>query len=126
MQNARSHWIRKFANAFHGIYLGVVGQSSFLVHGLAAAATLSVAYLLNCQAWQWCALGLCIGLVLSLELINSALESLAKGVCHEHNEHVGRALDIASGAVLLASLVAAAIGLGIFAMQVIALSDMLG
>ncbi len=119
MKNTRSHWIRKFANAFHGIYLGVVGQSSFLFHATAAVVVLSLAYLLSCQAWQWCVLGLCIGLVLSLELINSALESLAKGVCHEHNEHVGRALDIASGAVLLASIVAAAIGLAIFAMQIV-------
>lgn len=112
-------WYNKFANALQGIRLGIVGQSSFHVHLTLAVATLGLAYVLRCEAWQWCVLGLCIGLVLSLELINSALESLAKGLCHEHNEHVGRALDIASGAVLLASCVAAAIGLSIFAMQIL-------
>ncbi len=112
-----AHWIKKFANAVNGIRQGIVGQSSFLVHLTLAAATSVVAVILHCQVWQWCVLGLCIGLVLSLELMNSAVESLAKGVCHEHNEHVGRALDIASGAVLVASLTAALIGLAIFFMQ---------
>lgn len=113
----RSHWYNKFANALRGIRLGSVGQSSFRVHLTLSAATLGLAYALHCEAWQWSVLGLCIGLVLSLELVNSSLESLAKGVCTEHNEHVGRALDIASGAVLVASCVSAVIGLGIFLMQ---------
>lgn len=114
----RSHWYNKFANAVRGIRWGVVGQSSFYVHLACAAATLVLAGILHCAPWQWCVLGLCIGLVLSLELVNSALECLAQGLCHEHNEQVGRALDIASGAVLVASCVAAMIGLAIFAMQV--------
>ncbi len=112
-----SHWYNKFANALRGIRFGIVGQSSFYVHLLFSLATFGLAYALQCAAWQWCVLGLCIGLVLSLELVNSAIESLAQGVCTEHNEHVGRALDIASGAVLLASCASAAIGLGIFLMQ---------
>lgn len=114
----RTHWYNKFANALRGIRCGIVGQSSFYVHLGCAAATLVLAAALHCEAWQWCVLGLCIGLVLSLEMVNSALESLAKGLCHEHNEQVGRALDIASGAVLVASCTAALIGLAIFATQI--------
>ncbi|MEO8272341.1 MAG: diacylglycerol kinase [Aureliella sp.] len=113
----RSHWYNKFANAVSGVRLGIVGQSSFHVHLTLSFATLGMAYALDCEAWQWCVLGLCIGLVLSLELMNSALEVLAKGVCTEHNELVGQALDIASGAVLVASCVSAAIGFAIFLMQ---------
>lgn len=112
-----THWIDKFANAFRGIRQGIVGQSSFFVHLALAFATLVLAIILHCEVWQWCVLGLCIGLVLAFELMNSAVESLAKGLCHEHNEHVGRALDIASGAVLVASIVAASIGIAIFWMQ---------
>ncbi len=99
--------------------MGTLGQSSFLVHLTLSLATLGLACALRCEIWQWCVLGLCIGLVLSLELVNSALESLAKGVCTEHNEHVGRALDIASGAVLIASCMSAVIGVGIFLMQML-------
>ncbi len=115
----KTDWTKKFTLALQGIARGTRGHSSFLVHVPAAIAVLITAGLLRCEAWQWCVLAVCIGLVLSLELVNSAIESLARGLCSEHNEHVGRALDIASGAVLVASLVAAAVGTAIFAMQVL-------
>ena len=104
------HWIQKFRNAMHGIGIGSYGQSSFSVHGAVAIAVIAIAFALRCQAWQWCVLLLCIALVMSLELVNSALELLARGLCKEHNERVGKALDVASGAVLCASLFAAIIG----------------
>ncbi len=52
--------------------------------------------------------------VVALELTNSALESLARGLTSEHNPEVGRALDMAAGAVLVASGGAAAVGLFLF------------
>mgnify|MGYP003666362594 CR=1 FL=1 len=111
------HWIAKFRNAAKGLPAGMLGQSSFAVHLAVSLAVVVLAILLECQIWQWCVLLLCMALVLSLELMNSAVESLAKGLCKEHNEHVGRSLDIASGAVLIASIFAAIVGLIVFAQQ---------
>lgn len=96
----------------------MAGQSSFAIHLPAAFLVLLTAWLLRCEIWQWCALLLSIAAVLSTELMNSAVESLAKGVCREQNQQVGAALDIASAAVLVASLLSAAIGIIIFAMQI--------
>ncbi len=110
-------WIRKFQLAFRGVWLGMRGQSSFAVHLPVAVLVLILAAVLRCHLWQWCVLIACIGMVLAAELANSALEELAKFVCAEHNPHVGRALDIASGAVLVASLSAACIGAIIFLTQ---------
>jgi diacylglycerol kinase len=107
-------WVRKFQNAFRGVVAGTRGQSSFVVHVPAAGCVLVLAAVLRCEAWQWCVLLLAIGLVLAAELANSALEELARGVCPEHNEHVGRALDIASGAVLVACSAAALVGTTVF------------
>lgn len=107
-------WLRKFHLAGRGVIVGIRGQSSFAVHLPAAVVVLVLAVILRCELWQWCALLGCIGLVLSAELGNSAIEELAKGVCAEHNPHVGKALDIAAGAVLMASLIAASIGAIIF------------
>ncbi|MCP4774306.1 MAG: diacylglycerol kinase family protein [Planctomycetaceae bacterium] len=53
---------------------------------------------------------LCIGTVLTAELFNSSLESLAKAITDQTNQHVANALDIASGAVLLMSLMASIVG----------------
>ena len=114
------HWIRKFAIALRGIRFGMSGQTSFTAHIIVGAMVLVFAAILNCSSWQWCVLLLCIGLVFSAELANSAVEELARGLCREQNENVGRALDIASGAVLVASLFAAAIGIIVLGAQLLA------
>lgn len=110
-------WVRKFYLAGRGVISGIQGQSSFAVHLPVAVLVIILAAALRCELWQWCVLLLCIGLVLSAELANSAIEELAKGLCNEPNPSVGRALDIASGAVLVASIAAACIGVIIFASQ---------
>jgi diacylglycerol kinase len=115
------HWIRKFTLAANGIRHGVHGQTSFIVHFPIGLAVIVLAVLLRCSLWQWCALLLCVGMVLAAELANSAIEELAAGLCREHNEHVGRALDIASGAVLLACITATTVGAIIFIAQIMAL-----
>ncbi len=114
------HWIRKFAIALRGIRFGMSGQTSFTAHIIVGVMVLALAVLLNCSSSQWCVLLLCIGLVFSAELANSAVEELARGLCHEKNENVGRALDIASGAVLCASLFAAVIGIIVLGSQLLA------
>lgn len=111
------HWLSKFRIAARGVLFGMRGQTSFAVHVPISLVVVVLAALLRCQLWQWCALLLCIGLVLAAELANSAIEELAAGLCPAHNDHVGRALDIASGAVLVASLMSAIVGAIIFITQ---------
>ena len=104
------HWIEKFRNAFRGMLQGAIGETSFAVHLIASLCVVGLSLWLECDVYEWSILLLCIAFVFSLELINSALESLARGLCSEQNEHVGKALDIASGAVLCASIFAAIVG----------------
>lgn len=111
------HWIDKFRNALCGVRVGIVNQSSFSVHLPMAGLVLIIAAVLRCSAIQLVVLLLCIALVLSLELMNSAVEYLARGLCREHNPEVGKALDIASAAVLVAAVISAVIGLTIFGHQ---------
>jgi diacylglycerol kinase len=55
-----------------------------------------------------------IGLVLTTELLNTALEELCDMLKDTHDPHVAKIKDLAAGAVLCASLCALAIGLIIF------------
>lgn len=112
-------WIRKFYLAGRGVIAGIKGQSSFGVHLPMALLVLALAAILRCELWQWCALIICIGLVLAAELANSAIEELAKALCKEHNPGVGKSLDIASGAVLVISIAAACVGITIFASRLV-------
>jgi diacylglycerol kinase len=60
---------------------------------------------------QWAVLALTYGLVLVAELLNSALEALTDLASPAYNPLARRAKDMAAGAVLVAALVAVAVGL---------------
>jgi diacylglycerol kinase len=115
MMNAVNRtWPDKFRDAFRGLKAGVRGQSTFLVHFLAAAAVIAAAALLQVSLCEWCLLLLCITSVLVAEMFNSALESMAKAITGESHPHLGNSLDIAAAAVLVAAIGASIIGAIIF------------
>ena len=103
-------WRDKFAEAFRGVRLGAQGQSSFFVHLFFACLAILAAIALQCDPVEWCLVVGCIGLVFTAELFNSALEMLFKGLEPAARDRVYHALDVAAGAVLVASLTAATIG----------------
>jgi diacylglycerol kinase len=106
----RPSWRDKFRVALRGIKFGIRGHSSFFVHFFFTALVLAAGIVLQCPLWEWCVLLGCIGFVLTAELFNSAIETLFRGFDGETKERTWQALDIAAGAVLLASLFAVAIG----------------
>jgi diacylglycerol kinase len=103
-------WPIKFRDAFRGMKAGVRGQSSFFVHFFMTAAVIVGAVVLRVDLIEWCVLVTCITVVLTAEMFNSALESMAKAITGETDPHLGNSLDIASGAVLTASIGAAIVG----------------
>jgi diacylglycerol kinase len=117
----RRPWSAKFRDSFRGIKLGIRGHSSFSVHFFFAALVLAAAVVLRCSVLEWCILLLCIGMVLTAELFNSAIETLFRGLDEATRERSWQSLDIAAGAVLFASLVAAAVGIAIFSCRLAAL-----
>jgi diacylglycerol kinase len=107
-------WRQKFGEAFRGIKHGIRGHSSFFVHFFFAALVIAAALALQCTIHDWAVLLLCIGLVLTAELLNSAIETLFRGQDERAKARNHRALDIAAGAVLLASITAAFVGAVVF------------
>lgn len=119
----KQSWPCKFAAAGRGVWLGMRGQNSFLVHLPAAVAVVVAAAFLRVSRIEWCILTICISVVLMAELFNSALESLAKVVDDEYNQRLADCLDIASGAVLIGAVGAAASGAIVFVSH---LAELLG
>lgn len=108
-------WVQKFRFAWQGLVAGVRTQDSFCVHLPAALLAVGLAAWLGLSPAEWALLVLTICLVLCLELVNTAIESLAKGLTSDHNPLVGQALDIAAGATLLAAIGSVVVGLIVFA-----------
>ena len=106
----RESWPRKVALAIRGIVWACRTERSFAVHLSAAAAVIVAAAALRASLVEWCLLVLCIAIVLAAEMLNTALERVARAVTSEKNDDIRNALDAASGAVLIASVGAAVVG----------------
>src|SRR6266481_6149231 len=91
----RRSWRRKFRDAFRGLKLGVRGHSSFFVHFFFAALVVAAGMVLRCAPLEWCVLLGCIGMVLSAELFNSAIETIFRGLDEGTKSRVRPCLDIA-------------------------------
>ncbi|MEL7237649.1 MAG: diacylglycerol kinase family protein [Planctomycetota bacterium] len=64
---------------------------------------------------EWAALFICIGLVIALELTNTAIEVTVDLVCPQPDPRAKLAKDAAAGAVLVMAIASAGVGVLIFA-----------
>jgi diacylglycerol kinase len=110
----RRSWRSKFRDAFRGLKLGIRGHSSFSVHFFFSALVIAAGMVLRCETVEWCLLLGCIGMVLTAELFNSAIETMYRGLDEAAKSRARSCLDIAAAAVLLASMAAAIIGSIVF------------
>lgn len=63
---------------------------------------------------EWALLWICFAMVIGAELFNTAIETLGNAVTREKNETVGRAKDVAAGAVLICAVGSVGAAAGIF------------
>ena len=90
---------KSFGYAFEGIFTCIRKERNMKIHCIMAVLVVIAGIILKLSQVEWCiCLGL-FGLVMALELVNTAVES---------------AKDTAAGAVLIAAIMAAIAGLIIF------------
>lgn len=109
-----------FKYAFKGIRR-LFTQPNACIHGAVAVIVLICGWWLSIAAWEWAVVSVCIGGVLMAEAFNSALEALADKVSSGYDPLIGKAKDLAAGAVLLMVLGAVSAGLIIFIPKFLAL-----
>jgi diacylglycerol kinase len=79
-----------------------------------AIAVIIAGFIFQLNAFEWVIVLACVGLILALEMVNSAIEKLCDLVHPEKHPAIKFIKDVAAGAVLWASVVAVIIGLIIF------------
>ena len=84
------------------------------LHGAATVAVITAGWLAGLQRLEWIAVAAAIAIVWTAEAINTAIESLGDAISADINPAIGRAKDVAAGAVLISAIGAAAIGLLVF------------
>ena len=111
MTPRKASWRAKFTNAAAGVLWSLRTQSSFWVHLPIAVAVVALAAWLQVQSWRWCVLVIVIGFVFCVELLNTAIEQLARAVHPDFDPRIGHGLDAAAGAVMIMAIAAVAVGL---------------
>lgn len=97
--------MKKFENAFRGIVTGWL-HKSIRVQFILAAMAVTAGMILKLEAMEWTAVIICIGLVITAEMLNTCVEMLCDLHTKEFNSMVRDIKDIAAGAVLVSSLTA--------------------
>ena len=84
------------------------------VHLAASILVAAAAFMVGVTPADWRWIVLSVALVLSAEAFNTAIEMLCDHLCPQHDPRIAAVKDLGAGAVLVAALAAAAIGLVTF------------
>lgn len=108
--------LKSFKCAFEGMMLGMKGRNA-IIHMLFFIMVLFLGSVFSIFAYEWLIILVVSALVMSLELMNTAVEE----VCNKLRDDLGlsyeatkNARDIAAGSVLVSAIIAASCGLIIF------------
>jgi diacylglycerol kinase (ATP) len=113
--------VHSFRVAFRGIALMLRSEFNARVHALATIFVIVAGFGLQIDRFEWLAVILAITAVWSTEAINTAIEALGDAVTRDDHPGIGRAKDLAAGAVLLSAMGAAVIAAIVFGRRLLAL-----
>jgi len=121
----RIRLFRSLKHALRGVKKVFQTELNFRLQVFASLAVLVFVFVFPLRSWEIVVLILLIGLVLTLEIINSIFERLVDAFRPRIHPIVKDIKDIMAGAVLLSSVIAAIIGLLIFWPHLVDLIDKL-
>ena len=105
---------RSLTYALAGLKYGLRTQRHLRFHLLAAFMAICIGSLVGLLPMQWAVLTLTIAAVISVELINTAIEALVDLLSPDYHQKAKVAKDTAAAAVLVVSIAAVIVGLLIF------------
>lgn len=113
--------IKSFKYAFEGILIGIKEEQNMKIHITIMILVIIFGIMLKINTIEWIICILLFGLVISMELINTAIENTVDLITKENNQQAKIAKDVAAGAVLVSAIVSSVIGLMIFIPKILAM-----
>lgn len=110
-----------FYHAFKGLQNFFFRERNGKIQLVIGCITVIAAFVLHISPIEWMVILLCIGIVLSLEMLNSAIEKLCDLVHRDFHPVIKIIKDVSAASVLWSSIISAAIGCIIFIPKLIAL-----
>ena len=113
-KNRKAPIVRSFGYAFEGIWTGIRKERNMKIHCMAVILVTAAGLFFGISAMEWCICLLLFGMVVSLELVTTAVEAVVDLVTEEKKTLAKIAKDTAAGAVLFTAIMAVFIGCIIF------------
>jgi undecaprenol kinase len=103
-----------FVFALKGLQYAFVNERNFKIEIFCAVAVCIAGFVLRISTIEWLVVIMNIGFVLSVELVNTAIEKLCDVITKEINPTIKIIKDVAAAAVLLAAVMSIICALIIF------------
>jgi len=113
--------LQSFRYAFTGIWYAIRTQRNMQIHITMALLVVILGAIVSLTPVEWCIISLVVCAVISLELLNTAIEATIDRIGTDPHPLAKIAKDTAAGAVLVTAIGAVIIGIIIFAPKLIAL-----
>ena len=94
-------FIKSVPHAFRGIVSLIKNDNNFRIHLLAVVVVIIAGLWMQLIESEWLAVIITMGIVLALEAMNTAIETIIDLVSPEYHDLAKKVKDIAAGAVLL-------------------------
>lgn len=114
MCNFIKNRIRSFSYAINGLCYVLKNETNLKIHLIAMFVVVSAGFYFQIDTTEWCLIALTIGMVISLEIVNTAIEKLVDFISPEKHPNAGLIKNIAAASVLFAAIIAICIACFIF------------
>ena len=114
LKRKRKKLRNSFKYAFEGIVEAYKTEQNLKIHFFIMTLVIIAGFIFKISAMEWMVCLLLFAIVISLELVNTAIETTVDIAMPEINEKAKYAKDIAAGAVLFSAIISVIIGLIIF------------
>ncbi len=119
LKKKRKKLINSFKYAFNGLAEAWKKEQNIKIHVLIMIFVIIAGFLLKISIAEWIVCLILFAMVISLELINTAIEITVDIAMPKINEKAKFAKDISAGAVLFSAIISAIIGIIIFLPKII-------
>lgn len=106
--------IKSFKYAILGIISNLKTERNLRIHFLITTLVIILGFVLNISVFEWMICLLLFGLIISLELANTAIEKTCDLVTLEKNSNIKFIKDTMAASVLMSAIISVIIGLLIF------------
>lgn len=113
--------ILSFKYAFNGLRILITEEPNAVLHALAAVCVLLLGYFLHISVTEWIAVVFAVGLVITIEIINTAIENTADFISPGKHEMIRKIKDLSAAGVLISVITAIIIGLLVFVPKIVSL-----